>query len=80
RRGDWAISWITTRDLYRAAWRDATGGEAREAPPHGYLDRDHNQIVVFKPPINVTDIARARLRPGPAPTEQPRLSQPTTVP
>ena len=80
RRGDWAISWITSRDLYRAAWRDATGGQGGDAPPHGFLDRDHNQIVVFKPPTNVNVIARARLRQGPAPAEQPRPSRPTTVP
>jgi hypothetical protein len=80
RRGDWAISWITSRDLYRVAWRDATGGQPGDAPPHGFLDRDHNQIVVFKPPSNPNVIARARLRQGQGPAEQPQPPRLTNVP
>jgi hypothetical protein len=68
RRGDWAISWITSRDLYEAAWRDATGGQGDPAPPHGFLDRDRNQIVVFKPPANINVIARPPAPPAPPPT------------
>ena len=67
RRGDWAISWVMSRDLYEAAWRDATGGQGDPAPPHGFLDRDRNQIVVFKPSTNLNVIARPQ-RPPPAPT------------
>jgi hypothetical protein len=69
-RRDWAVSWITSRDLYQAAWRDATGGELGPAPPHGFLDRDHRQIVAFKPPANV--IGRAPVRGGPGLAERPR--------
>ena len=72
RRGDWAISWVMSRDLYEAAWRDATGGQGGPAPPHGFLDRDRNQIVVFKPPINVNVIAR---RPAPRADAYPALYQ-----
>jgi hypothetical protein len=80
RRGDWAISWITSRDLYRVAWQDATGGQGGPAPPHGFLDRDRSQIVVFKPPTNVDVIARARPRQGPGPAEQPGLARRADVP
>ena len=58
----WAVSRITSPDLYQQAWRDATGGDD-PAPPHGFLDRDHRQIVAFEPPENVFGRPPAVVRP-----------------
>ena len=74
---DYQRSMMFDRDAYRAAWRAAAGPQGGEPPPHGYIDHDRREIVVYPPRVNVHVVRR----PGPTrpPASMPRrLRAPTS--